>query len=717
MAIPSPDAQPRQETAFSIGEWTVFPERNQLHRGSRVRRLEPKVMQVLLRLVTAGGATVSRQELLDEVWGDVVVVDRVINRSIWELRRVLGDDPRAPRYVETIPKQGYRLVAGVRPVLPEAAGRTERFRRGMVLALLTAAGLAALTIRHLSTDPAGSDGLSVAEVRPMTSAPGWEYDARLSPDGTLVAYAAATAGTGSWDLYVRNRKTGEIAQLTSELGAEGHPAWAPDGRRLAYYRYRRTGTELFVRVLGKPMAEEPGEGPMERSQGSVAADYPELDWSPDGRAIAFRQRLAIEGPFAIHARAVDDSLVRRITRPPTGWRGDGHPRYSPDGRWLAFVRSRVEGAEDLYLVALVGGREHRLTTDAAPILGLDWAGGDRLIFASRRSGVAEVWSLDLALPDSADDTVEAGSVRPLGLSGWRPGGPSWGAGGFAFVSWAGDVNLWRIAGGEAPARWVASTHWDLHPAISPDGTRIAFSSTRSGHYEIWMGGDQANGDARRLTRFEGPFTGTPRWSPDGDRLVFDSRPEGHADLFEIDPATGAQRRLTDHPADDLWGTWGLSGELYFASNRTGEWQIWVRDAGGAERQLTTAGGSAPQVGPEGRCLYHLRPLRRELWHTPIGDGCTSGLVVEDLGEAEAGSWQSTTRGVIVIRRGAAREPDRILLYSEAGGEPEVLWQTLDRIPWYDAALAAPRDGAWFVIGVEERPESDVYFATVAGTGR
>ncbi len=124
-----PDSAARTLTsleAFAIGEWRVDPAANELARTGAAVRVEPKVMQVLLQLAERAGAVVSRDQLLDAVWPGVVVGDEALTQTIIKLRRALGDDPRAPAYIETIAKRGYRLVALVRrdttpPVADNAA--------------------------------------------------------------------------------------------------------------------------------------------------------------------------------------------------------------------------------------------------------------------------------------------------------------------------------------------------------------------------------------------------------------------------------------------------------------------------------------------------------------------------------------------------------------------------------------------------------------------
>lgn len=99
-----------------VGEWTVEPTTNELRRGDEATRIEPRSMDVLRVLAARAGQVVTREELFASAWPNMVVGDEALTQAITKLRRALGDDPRAPRYIETISKRGYRLVA------PAAAG-------------------------------------------------------------------------------------------------------------------------------------------------------------------------------------------------------------------------------------------------------------------------------------------------------------------------------------------------------------------------------------------------------------------------------------------------------------------------------------------------------------------------------------------------------------------------------------------------------------------
>src|SRR5918999_3074824 len=107
---------------FRVGSWTADPQLNEISRGDQSLKLEPKVMRVLVYLAERPGQTVSRRELLDALWDGIAVVEEALTRCVSQLRRSLDDDPQEPRYIQTVSKQGYRLVA---PVVEDESHRFE----------------------------------------------------------------------------------------------------------------------------------------------------------------------------------------------------------------------------------------------------------------------------------------------------------------------------------------------------------------------------------------------------------------------------------------------------------------------------------------------------------------------------------------------------------------------------------------------------------------
>jgi DNA-binding winged helix-turn-helix (wHTH) protein len=169
---PLPEAPPQAlgQDPFQVGTWHVWPDRLQLTDGARVVRLDPKLMALLCRLAASPSATVPRQVLLEEVWPGVVVGEDALNQAVYRLRKALGDPAQQPRYVETVPSVGYRLIApvsvaataaGDRPALEPGAsrtGRTWRRRRVVVAALGLVAATALLAVAGRPSGAPHADG-------------------------------------------------------------------------------------------------------------------------------------------------------------------------------------------------------------------------------------------------------------------------------------------------------------------------------------------------------------------------------------------------------------------------------------------------------------------------------------------------------------------------------------------------------------------------------
>jgi transcriptional activator of cad operon len=127
-------------TPIRVGAWHVDPLLGQLSKGEEVVKVEARTMRLLVYLAHRAGEVVSVDELLTQVWAGVVVTPDSVYQSVASLRRLLGDDPRQPRYIATVPRMGYRMIADValcadaavaEPSKPQAAG----FRRPVLIAV------------------------------------------------------------------------------------------------------------------------------------------------------------------------------------------------------------------------------------------------------------------------------------------------------------------------------------------------------------------------------------------------------------------------------------------------------------------------------------------------------------------------------------------------------------------------------------------------------
>jgi dipeptidyl aminopeptidase/acylaminoacyl peptidase len=194
----------------------------------------------------------------------------------------------------------------------------------------------------------------------------------------------------------------------------------------------------------------------------------------------------------------------------------------------------------------------------------------------------------------------------------------------AFVQTVWRTNIWRVdlhGPGRtpgAPSRLIPSTRGESHPDYSPDGKKIAFDSSRSGHPEIWVCNSDGSNPVR-LTSLKGPGVSAPRWSPDGKNVVFLVGAEPAA-IYVISANGGPARRLDTGPLGGNWPFWSRDGlSIYFDSSN----QVWkVPVAGGKPVQMTRDEGDLPRESPDGKFVYYMKgwPSRCSIWRMPAGGG-------------------------------------------------------------------------------------------------
>ncbi|HXK60406.1 MAG TPA: hypothetical protein PLP42_10995, partial [Acidobacteriota bacterium] len=268
-----------------------------------------------------------------------------------------------------------------------------------------------------------------------------------------------------------------------------------------------------------------------------------------------------------------------------------------------------------------------------------------------------------------------------------------------------ELNIWRIAapkGGSGigtPSRLITSTQADLNPDYSPDGSKIVFSSRRTGSSEIWMS-DAEGQNPVQLTSL-GQHSGTPRWSPDGRTIAFDSRPEGHSDIFVMDVATRSLFRLTDHPADDVVPSWSNDGNwVYFGSDRTGKWEVWkVSRHGGETSQVTENGGWNAAESPDGKYLYYLKAPYSPLWRMPLAGGPESVVINELIFWP---NWRLVPEGIFFAR-------DRSFFLADYDGRARRLLGTIEREPEWEGPqwIALSPDRKWILYSSFDHEVRDI----------
>jgi Tol biopolymer transport system component/DNA-binding winged helix-turn-helix (wHTH) protein len=576
-------------------------------------RVAKKAVETLLALVENAGQVVTKEQLIATVWGDRVVDEANLTQNIAVLRRALGHEQHPAARIETFPGRGYRITGPVELVREQPAVLCEAPARRSLrwlgwLAVAIAAGLSGWWfLARRSAPPAEFHR------QPLTRLAGKEYQPAVSPDGKRTAFVWLADGKQAPGLWVQGAQDSAPKRISTVEGEFSSPAWAPDGRSLAYIRFGGVHGEIWISSLDGTEAR------------IISRLFPtryglqgrHLDWSPDGRTLAVDDTESISEPLGLFLVDVATGRKQRLTTPDALSIGDTDPRFSPDGRTVAFIRVYHRVYQELFTVPSTGGTPTQITADGKQVSAADWLPGSRtLVFASDRDGDFRLWRA------AATGQGQTQHPQPAGIYGDFPiqFSIARNAAVLVYSVLQHDLNIWRLAleprrGGERWTRVVASAAQDASPQYSPDGRRISFRSDRSGDEQIWVAA--ADGSEPEQVTAGKLRPSVARWSPDGRSLVFNN-----PRTREIYIATNAAAPKWDirplgvqgvHPVFSHDGQWVYAGAP--------DAVIRVPSSGGPAARVWDSPGLSLGMSPDGRWLYFVRePAATSLWRLEIASG-------------------------------------------------------------------------------------------------
>ena len=663
-----------------FGVFELDPRAGELRKQGVRIKLQDQPYAVLLILLEKPGQLITRDELQQRLWpaDTFVEFDKGIYNALKRLRETLGDEAEAPRYIETIPKRGYRFLAEVHKIgatassaaigqpptptgpasspgqqtIPLGTLREQRQAKrawisvGVTLLVL----LCGLGFWRFSRNRSEARPDPIAIV-PLAGLTGFESEAAFSPDGNHVAFVLHDLkNPGIYATSVGSEKSLRLTEHFSDCC----PRWSPDGRQIAFSRFVKDGFDVYV-VPASGGTEHllylwPPESHLISRVPKYQAIQRTFDWSPNGKVLAFSNNKADKTHSWIALLSLVDSTVRPLTSPPSP-NVDYAPAFSPDGLRLAFIRGIAAGVvEDLYVVPVAGGTPKRLTFDNAWIDSPPaWTPDGRdIVFSSTRGGSKTLWRI----------SVSGGTPEPLpgvGAGAYLPSISSKGQQLLYQQISGGKLNIWRlnlkdqIHSQGPPAILISGKGGNARPHFSPDGKRIAFESDRLGYSEIWAC-DREGTNCGQLTSLHG-VAGAARWSPDGQYIAFEYRPKEHSELYLLEVAGGLPRMLTTLPGADNGGpNWSRDGKwIYFYSDQGGgSFQLWKTQlGGGVPVQVTSNGGVFAAESPDGRFLYYSKYESPGIWKMPLSGGEEVHVLDQPLGE-DWWNWALTRSGIYFL---------------------------------------------------------------------
>jgi Tol biopolymer transport system component/DNA-binding winged helix-turn-helix (wHTH) protein len=738
---------------LSFGPFEVDVHTHELWKfGTRIK-LVGQPFEILAVLLSQPGQLVTREELRNKLWpGDTFVdFNHGLNAAVNKLRDALSDSAENPRYIETLPRRGYRFMAAVEasaaknaaaspsmpepridpvarlpvqapypliPITPSAEDSTSGIavaartsQRRWPRYLFGAAGLAAaifvslVVVKHLpnASDEGAPPERSAERIRALTLPSDGSGGLSFSPDGNNVAFEYRGAG-GEADagIFVQGTNSDHMQQLVRGQNV-CCPIWSPDGRFIAFSRYENKKFAIYV------VAADGGASQKRSAEAELAEAAAKTALHPVGLSHSVNERkidtagivprrgevdwwpdgksLAVSAEGGIFLVSLENSGVRRLTAPPP-LAVDWGPSFSPDCRKLLFVREQGTGMPDEIMVAPAdGGEGQRIVSEPGKI-----DNGPQWSFDGKSvifsSNRSGHSSLWRVDIDKPDTPMPVGDI---GAPAWSPAVSRRGYR-LAYTRTTRSLSIWRMdlnrGSDKLPHVLIPST------SLTDQGPGPQFSP--DGKKLAYMS-DRSGTMEIWVSNRDGsnPFqltavgvAGTPRWSPDSQSIVFDTPGSAHMTVMSIRVSNGAPRVLVpDMPAQVP--SYSRDGKwVYFGSNNHGSWQVWkVQSEGGTPVQVTRGGGHAALETSDGKYLYYAKNAELD---PEIWMMPVEGGSETRVPQVRPGSWASfqiVEGGILFVGPGVGHRAV-LSFYDRVRGTVRQL-AVLDRVPFW---LGATADG-------------------------
>ncbi|HTS24333.1 MAG TPA: protein kinase [Bryobacteraceae bacterium] len=625
-------------------------------------------------------------------------------------------EPPSSIHGEGVPRELDRLLRVMlskspadRPSASEVALRLEAITQPRIFRRRTVWAAAALAIvalgstavwRLLPSHKADAEPVLLRSV-PLDSEPASETAPAFSPDGSRIVYASDLGSPGIHHIVTRS-----VAELSSGAGSnpftltstpqdDTNPVWSPDGSRIAFLRRTSAGTLQAILI--------PAGGGPEHSIASLDGSRPAartyLAWAPDSQALVASYRVKATFALRLYRFPVSGGTEQPITQGPDEAQ-DVSPAFSPDGRWLAFLRWQNGATYELWAVPQPGGTGKLLVTSPVPITTFAWKPDSRtIVYGGGAISTGELRQVTLDGRVALAPFVLEGASDQIQISknGAR----------LAYVLQNLDANIWRLPlhgirkkNSPPPEKLFASVREEMDPAFSPDGKSIAFVSNRSGHWNLWTG--NADGTGLRELGAQALLPFHPAWSPDSREIAFDSAALGKGEIWLIKATGGSPWRLAAMPGGAQLPSWSPDGKrILFYTNAEGTRQIWeIAAIGGAPVQLTHGGSYDPSESPDGRYLYYGSVSSPGVWRVPfeprLPDGSLASqdeeLIHETLPVTGHRFWTLGPRGIYFVD--AEKTPAVLKVVDLASRKVTVLATLLKPPAKFTRGLSISPDGRY-----------------------
>ena len=587
----------KPDNPLQVGQWQYLPEQDKLVQFDANGKiavtadLDNLSQKVANYFIANAGRLITKDELLADVWGIRDVSDGRVTRVIRVLRVALGDDTREPRYIETIPKRGYRFIAPVSAVVvqeippeetdtdsdqPQQNVPSSTSKRLLWLAmafLVTLAGVSWLFWPDTMPDSA-EQAIPLLRYTPITSLDGLEFYHNVSEDERYLVYSYASPENENVTvLMLEDLQEHRRIQITEDSYSSFGAAFSPDGRYIAYHRADTNG-DCTIRLSLFDKKEFAVVSDNVLTTCGKNSPSSRVEWSPDAKYVIYPTMNA-NRKMVLMMKPVQGGAAEQLTTPPPSSFGDYAARFSFEGSKLVFLRGAGSHAQ-LWLLD-IASRELKLLLNVTGTLpgNVGWSPDDRFVLYP--SAPTIISKVDVETGVTA--VVAYSDVSTEEIQTLKSGQFYATVGNFAHTN-VKEVSNALVSDDNVNNVVFSSNRNESHAEANPiAGGPVAVVSRRSGLPQVWLFYD--SGEQRQITFFEQNMRiRSIVFSPNGKQLIL----QLHNELWLLSVTGELVKIPQSNEVTVSFPVWSKTGEyVYFSESFNGRWQISRYNV--AEKQL------------------------------------------------------------------------------------------------------------------------------------
>lgn len=492
---------------FKLGDYHVFPQHNKITTEGSVVKLEPKIMQVLCLLVSNQGKVLSREDIAEKLWPEAVVGLEVITRAIFELRKVLADDPKKPKYIETIARKGYCFIAKVESkVITSEAPLVKSFNNNKtVLAILLSTificGLIALAIILLFSDDETLATLKAPlqyQSAILSDGNNFVHSAAMSPDWSKILYVQTTKQSSTSSIFLKDVNTHEPSLITTSAMQFRSPIWG----NTVDVGYFVQCSESFCEIVNVNLSTKAMHS-IFKTKYRISS----IKLSRDSNKIALsllKNQRAIIGLLAIKTGQLE-------LLPIAMGSNNYAATFSADSLALYYIEKN-NGQSKINHFDLLTKKETLISKKFAKISSLYLLSEKTLLIAGKVSNNLAIWKLSVDTNEVSQISAIPANNQAYNLVANKD---------LQQVFYLNKSSNFDIAAKGLPStvnvNSLNSQANDLNSLWSNLHQSIYFSSQRTGHYELWSHSKNTN---KKLTNLQANRIERPILNRDQTKLAF-----------------------------------------------------------------------------------------------------------------------------------------------------------------------------------------------------